>query len=350
MALEVNITKRFPGFELRAEFENESGCLGILGASGCGKSMTLKCIAGVEKPDEGRIVLNGKVLFDSEKKINLPARERNVGYLFQNYALFPTMTVEDNLNIVLPGNKIEKKAKVKEQLERFQMAGFEKRYPHQLSGGQQQRVALARILLRKPEILMLDEPFSALDGFLKDVLQMEVLELIRGFDRDVLMVSHSRDEIFKFCDRMVLLDKGHCILKGRTADVFTNPGWMEAARLTGCKNISPVKKVSDYELFATDWGMPLCTAEKIGDDIRYVGVRGHRMVPSREKRGENTMHTKAAGYSETPFEKQYLFCNADVPGSARIWWMQRKDDFMAEGQEDLPPYMFFPKEHIMLLR
>ena len=161
MALQVNIRKKFSGFELNVEFETEAGCMGILGASGCGKSMTLKCVAGIETPDQGRIVLNGKVLFDSEKGINLPARERRTGYLFQNYALFPTMTVEENLSIVIPGKKRDKLPLVAEQLRRFQLEGLEKRYPSQLSGGQQQRVALARMLLYKPDIIMIDEPFSA---------------------------------------------------------------------------------------------------------------------------------------------------------------------------------------------
>lgn len=350
MALEVNIKKRFSDFTLQVEFTNQSGCQGILGASGCGKSMTLKCIAGVEKPDEGRIVLNGKILFDSNKKINLPARERHVGYLFQNYALFPTMTVEDNLAIAIPGKKTDKTLRVEEQLERFQLKGLEKRYPHQISGGQQQRVALARMLLCKPEILMLDEPFTALDGFLKDTVQMEMLELIREFPGDVLMVSHSRDEIFKFCDSIVLLDKGSCILRGETSQIFTNPGWMEAARLTGCKNISGIRKLGDYELYAVDWGIKLETAEKIDEDIRYVGIRGHRMIPLRERKRENTMAIEGAGYSETPFEKQYLFRNAQAPGSGRMWWMEKKEDFSAGGADNLPPFMHFPKEHIMLLR
>ena len=199
MALQAKIKKKFSGFTLDVEFETKEGCMGILGASGCGKSMTLKCIAGIEKPDSGRIVLNGRVLFDSEKKINLPVQKRNVGYLFQNYALFPTMTVEQNLMVVMEGKKEEKRAKIKEQLERFELSGLEKRYPSQLSGGQQQRVALARMLLHQLEKILLDETFNQLDGFLKDTLQLEMLELIEEYQKDVLMVSHSRDEIYRFC-------------------------------------------------------------------------------------------------------------------------------------------------------
>ncbi|MDR0922970.1 MAG: ATP-binding cassette domain-containing protein, partial [Hungatella sp.] len=307
MALQVNIRKKFSGFELNVEFEADGGCMGILGASGCGKSMTLKCVAGIEKPDHGRIVLNGKVLFDSEKGINMPARERRVGYLFQNYALFPTMTVEENLAIVLPGKKKDKLPLVAEQLRRFQLEGLEKRYPSQLSGGQQQRVALARMLLYSPDIIMLDEPFSALDGFLKDTLQMEMLELIKDYSGDVLMVSHSRDEIYKFCDQMMLLSDGKTILKGSTKDIFRRPERMEAAKLTGCKNISSIEKISDYELYACDWKIKLKTEEKIEDSIRYVGIRGHNLIPAQGRSEENVMEIQLAGFADTPFQRQYLF-------------------------------------------
>jgi len=349
MALQVNIRKKFSGFELNVEFETEAGCMGILGASGCGKSMTLKCVAGIEKPDQGRIVLNGKVLFDSEKGINLPARERRTGYLFQNYALFPTMTVEENLSIVIPGKKRDKLPLVAEQLRRFQLEGLEKRYPSQLSGGQQQRVALARMLLYKPDIIMLDEPFSALDGFLKDTLQMEMLELIREYNGDVLMVSHSRDEIYKFCDHMMLLSEGKTILKGCTKDIFRRPERMEAAKLTGCKNISSIEKISDYELYACEWKIKLKTEEKIGDSVRYVGIRGHNLIPVQERSEENVMGIELAGFADTPFQRQYLFQNSDDKTSSKIWWVQDKMDFEEGKIQNIPPFMKFPKEDLLLL-
>lgn len=349
MALQVNIRKKFSGFELNVDFETEAGCMGILGASGCGKSMTLKCVAGIEKPDQGRIVLNGKVLFDSEKGINLPARERRTGYLFQNYALFPTMTVEENLSIVIPGKKRDKLPLVAEQLRRFQLEGLEKRYPSQLSGGQQQRVALARMLLYKPDIIMLDEPFSALDGFLKDTLQMEMLELIRDYSGDVLMVSHSRDEIYKFCDHMMLLSEGKTILKGFTKDIFRRPERMEAAKLTGCKNISSIEKISDYELYACEWKIRLITEEKIGDSIKYVGIRGHNLIPVQERSEENVMGIELAGFADTPFQRQYLFQNSDDKTSSKIWWIQDKMDFEEEKLQNIPPFIKFPKEDLLLL-
>ena len=198
MSLFVDIRKKLGDFSLDVSFESDSGTLGILGESGCGKSMTLKCIAGIETPDSGKIILNGLTLFDSEKRINLPPQKRRVGYLFQNYALFPNMTVRQN---ILCGLHFEKDKSIRDvEVERIldlvQLRGLENHKPHQLSGGQQQRTALARILVNKPNLLMLDEPFSALDSHLRDALQLEMLELLKDFDKDVLLVTHNRDEAY----------------------------------------------------------------------------------------------------------------------------------------------------------
>ncbi|RFZ79334.1 ATP-binding cassette domain-containing protein [Lacrimispora amygdalina] len=349
MSLEVRIIKKFHGFHLDVEFETDGGCMGILGASGCGKSMTLKCVAGIEKPDSGRIVHNGRVLFDSEKGINLPARERHVGYLFQNYALFPTMTVEENLKISLAGREKEKRIQVLEQMERFQLQGLEKRLPSQLSGGQQQRVALARMLLCKPDMILLDEPFSALDGFLKDTLQLEMLELLKEFNGDVLFVSHSRDEIYRFCGHMILLSNGESVVKGLTKDIFRKPLKVEAARLTGCKNISPIERISEYELYAQEWDIKLKTAEPIRDSIHYIGIRGHNLVPVDNPEEENTMKISLAGSAHTTFQRQYLVQNASRLSSAKIWWIREKKEYEAEEMETIPLYLKFPKEDLLLL-
>lgn len=352
MSLEVQIKKCFHDFALDVTFTNQNQCMGILGASGCGKSMTLKCIAGIEKPDEGRIVLNERVLFDSEKGINLRPQERKVGYLFQNYALFPTMTVEENIGIGIQMKKSRKNNKaelVQEQIVKFQLEGLEKRFPMQLSGGQQQRAALARMLVCEPEMIMMDEPFSALDGFLKDVLQQEVLDLIRGYQKDVLLVSHSRDEIFKFCDYMTILSQGKEILSGETKQIFHSPKKMEAARLTGCKNISPARKINDYEVFAAGWNMYLKTVQKVEEEIRYVGIRGHRLIPATDTSQENTMKIKMTGYSEAPFEDQYLFQNVEGEGNTDIWWMVKKEEFISEQKREFPAYMILPARQLMLL-
>ena len=194
MALEVNIVKRLGDFCLRTAFSCEKEFMGILGASGSGKSLTLKCIAGIEKPDRGRIVLDGKVLFDSEKKINLPPQQRRVGYLFQTCALFPGMTVRQN---ILCGLRREKDREIREKLA-DEMLGLLRirdiagQKPETLSGGQAQRTALGRILVNKPDLLMLDEPFSALDAHLRLKLQTELKNLLTGYGGGILMVTHDR--------------------------------------------------------------------------------------------------------------------------------------------------------------
>ena len=192
MSLEVNIRKSFPSFALDVEFQASDETLGFLGASGCGKSLTMRCIAGIETPDEGRIVVNGKVFYDSERKINLKPQERKTALLFQNYMLFPNFTAAENVGAgigrVVP--KAERRSIVEAELKRFGLESFANRFPAQLSGGQQQRVALARMLAARPGILMLDEPFSALDAHLKSVLEQNLVSLFDAFHGTVLYVSH----------------------------------------------------------------------------------------------------------------------------------------------------------------
>ena len=193
MSLEVNVTKRFDGFTLHAAFTAGDTATALLGASGCGKSMTLRCIAGIVRPDEGRIVLDGRVLFDSAQGIDLPPQQRNVGLLFQNYALFPNMTVEQNILCALKKEKdpAARRAACAEALRAMRLEELAKRLPGALSGGQQQRAALARILAAKPRILMLDEPFSALDSYLREEVEGEVGSLLAGFAGTALLVTHN---------------------------------------------------------------------------------------------------------------------------------------------------------------
>lgn len=191
MALYVDIKKKLPGFCLDVNFEAGTNTVGLLGASGSGKSMTLRCIAGIETPDSGIIELNGHILFDSAKGINLPIRKRRVGFLFQNYALFPNMTVEENIRFGLGSLSVsEQLKKVREMISVMHMEGLEKRYPSQLSGGQQQRAALARALVIDPEVLLLDEPLSALDEHLRDNMLKQMIETLSGYRGVTLFVTH----------------------------------------------------------------------------------------------------------------------------------------------------------------
>ena len=191
MAVSINIEKNFRDFSLKVKFEGSSAAIGLLGASGSGKSMTLRCIAGIETPDKGKIIINGKTVFDSEAGINLKPQKRRIGYLFQNYALFPTMTVEQNISCGHRGGKASIREKVADLIRRYHLEGLEKRYPSQLSGGQQQRVALARMMIGEPEAILLDEPFSALDGYLKDVLQREMQDFLQDYKGCLLYTSQS---------------------------------------------------------------------------------------------------------------------------------------------------------------
>lgn len=312
MSIKVNLSKKLKGFELDIAFETQGKCTGILGASGCGKSMTLKCIAGLERPDKGEVKLGERILFSKSQKMNVPPQERKVGYLFQNYALFPHMTVEGNIAIGVKESKEKAKRKVNEQIEYFRLNGLEDHYPSQLSGGQQQRVALARILAYNPDVLLLDEPFSALDSFLKDTLAKQLLEVLEKFKGDIMMVSHNRDELYTFCDQLIVMKNGKVLLEGSTKEIFKQPKKMEVAQLTGCKNITAIKRIDSHHLLAIDWNLILTTKQEIGKSIKYVGIRAHEMKPIDQKEmrlnkpSENFFLMEVVSNLEFPFEVDYL--------------------------------------------
>ena len=212
--VELEIKKQYGKFRLDVAFKSEKKRIGILGASGCGKSLTLKSIAGIERPEKGRIVIDGVTLFDAGKNIFLKPQKRKVGYLFQNYALFPNMTVEQNIGIGFTGNKEDKQKMVEQLLYHFQLDGLEKLYPSKLSGGQQQRTALARIMAYEPDVILLDEPFSALDAYLRERMLTELMEMLSDYEGTVIMVSHSRDEIYSFSEEVLVIEDGHGICLG----------------------------------------------------------------------------------------------------------------------------------------
>lgn len=321
MSIKVKIKKAFKDFLLDVDFSTEAKQLGILGASGCGKSMTLKCIAGIETPDEGQIIIDGRVLFDSAAKINLPPQARKIGYLFQNYALFPTMTVLQNVASGIREKKAVREALAREVLETMGLSGFERRYPDELSGGQQQRVALARMLAARPQMILLDEPFSALDAYLRDALQREMKTVIDKFEGHVMMVSHSRDELYRLCSHMAVMDAGHVLHLDATSALFEHPIYVQAARLTGCKNISEIERLGAYEIYAKAWGLTLRTDVPVEADIVYVGIRAHHFRTVDEGAYEvNTFLAELEAVDEAPFERHYFMKNTEAPEKEAVWW------------------------------
>lgn len=209
--LEVQIYKKLAEFDLDVSFQVNDNILGLMGASGSGKSMTLKCIAGIETPDQGLIVLNNRVLFDSEKKINVPIQKRNVGYMFQSYALFPNMNVYENISVGLRARKVKDvDIVVQKVMQQFRIFELASRYPKQLSGGQRQRVALARLMAYEPDVLLLDEPFSALDEDLKKDLLQELKSELQ-ISKPVIFVSHDKEEVNYLCDLKYKIKQGEII-------------------------------------------------------------------------------------------------------------------------------------------
>ena len=346
MSIYVDIEKKLGSFHLKVKFEAGNETLALLGASGCGKSMTLKCIAGIEKPDRGRIVVDDVVLFDSEKKIDLPPQHRQTGLMFQNYALFPNMTVSQNIQC---GANREPDTKKREDLvvsvmERFGLTHLAKYFPHQLSGGQQQRVALARILVSNPRILLLDEPFSALDSHLRFKLEQEVRQVIRQFEKTVLLVSHDRDEVFRMSDQIAIMDSGEIQTMGTKSEVFQNPRTRKAAILTGCKNISDVEHLESGDIRATDWDISL-VAGRVPEGATAVGIRMHDI---RQGVGQNSYRCRVVDVVENPFT--YTVFLKSIIGSPRmsLGWELSKDIWRAIQADEIT--ISIPPEAILLLK
>lgn len=351
MAIELSVIKKMKDFKLEISFTKGMERLGILGASGSGKSLMLKILAGVEVPDCGRIVLNNRILYDSEQNINVLSRYRKVGYLFQNYALFPHLTVEQNIEIGIPHHK-NKQDVIAQQIAQFQLIGLEKRYPNQLSGGQQQRVALARIMANDPEAILLDEPFSALDSYLKENLCEQLQELMKNYEKDVVIVSHNMDEIYQFCDRLVVIEKGSSIMSEDTQKLFQQPRRVEAARMTGCNNISRIRRLDTHCLEALDWGLTLYTKHMIKGDITHVGIRAQHLKPAYEKKDNNCISIKLINAAESLFQMQFTVCQQkalEQDPMRNLRWHVGKEELKYKYKDKIPPYLYLPPEQLMLL-
>ena len=348
MRLSVDIHKDFGPFRLDAAFETDSGAVtGLLGASGCGKSVTLRCIAGIETPDEGHIELDGEVLFDSAARINLSPQRRRVGYLFQNYALFPNMTVEQNIAAGVR-DRAGRKETAARLMRAFYLEGSEHKYPRQLSGGQQQRVALARILANEPRALLLDEPFSALDSYLKWQVEGELADLLESFAGPVLFVTHSRDEVRRICHQACVLDRGRSQAVLPVDELFRAPRTLSACLLSGCKNVSRARPAEGGKTEALDWGVTLDPGRPLPEGLTHVGIRAHFVRPA-DGPGPNRLPCIPGRAVEEMFSTAV---NLSTPGGdkgfSRLRLELSREEWAAlKGREQL--WVELPPESLLLL-
>jgi molybdate transport system ATP-binding protein len=343
--LSADIKKKLGAFKLDVSFNTAEGVTGILGASGCGKSMTLRCIAGIDKPDQGRIVLDNAVLFDSARGINLTPQKRKVGYLFQNYALFPNMTVEKNIlcGLYHEKDRAKRAQMLDDTIRLLKLDGLEKQLPSQLSGGQQQRAALARILVNKPRLLMLDEPFSALDSQLRGQLGIQMKRLLEHYGGSVLMVTHNRDEAYNLCKRIALMDGGRILALKPTRELFSNPETVAGAIMTGCKNICAAVKKSEYEVEVPDWGITLATARPVREGLCAIGIRAHYFDPDIKL---NRFPVRFTDEIEEPFEFSLQFRYENQQDKAQdIWWLFPKE----KKSKKNPAMLGVEPENVLLL-
>ena len=349
----LNIFKPLSGFALDVGFDISPEVMGILGASGSGKSMTLRCIAGLETPSSGKIAVNGKVLFDSAQGINVPSKDRRIGFLFQNYALFPHLSVAQNIAFGLQHlSESEQELRVKEQLISVQMSGLENRYPHELSGGQQQRVALARAIAPSPDLLLLDEPFSALDTHLRSQLERELMQTLANYRGITLFVSHNLEEVYRVCKNLLVLAEGRPIAFDTKENIFDRPGNFTVAQLTGCKNFSAAKPISVTVVEAIDWGCTLTVVEPIPKSLVSVGIRAHQLSFVSGCDRENTFACWIASTVETPHRVTLYLKLHSPPNHSQDYHLQAevfKEKWMAMKDNPFPWYVQIEPIRLILM-
>ena len=289
----------------------------FLGPSGCGKSTILRTIGGFMD------VTDGDILVDGQSIVNLPPEKRPTAMVFQSYNLWPHMTIYENLAFGLKLRKVPKKeidAEIKKMLELVSMSGFEKKYPGQLSGGQQQRVALARMLAAQPAILMLDEPFSALDAHLKSELEQSLLDLFATYEGTILYVSHDIDEAFRFCDRIAVVSDGTIDEIAPKDELVHEPRSLAAIRLSGCKNTTPARYVSDHRVYLPEWGVEMETKRVVPHDVAWLGVRAYHIKQAREGAAAsnaqpNVFRMRCDRVSDSRFERAVMAAFVDEKGT-----------------------------------
>lgn len=358
--IEIDIYKKLHHFELNVQMTSKAKTIGFLGGSGSGKSMTLRCIAGLERPDSGRIVMQDKVLFDSEKGIDIPPQKRHIGFILQDYALFPHMTVEENIAFGL--NHLSRKDRAKridDYLRQVHMMEYKRHYPSGLSGGQKQRIAIARALAREPEILLLDEPFSALDTHLRSQMEGQLAEILKSFTGTSLFVSHDIQESFRLSDTLAIYAGGRVIRSGDKVTIFQEPLYPEVARITGCKNIAPITSVETIKdktlLHCAMWGVSLCIHQHLNETAKYVGIRAHYLELVRhadnkahKKDRDNVYQATIVRVLESPF-RMMLYLRIGN-GTSLLQWDISKEEWENIRITYPKVYLRFPEERVIIMK
>jgi molybdate transport system ATP-binding protein len=320
-ALTADFAKRFPaGPVIRAKFHCALDAFSItvlFGPSGSGKTTVLRCLAGLERPEEGTIRYADEVWFDAAHRVFLPPQRRDIGYLFQDYALFPHLSVARNVAYGLRGVPQERRRRrTGEMLELLELTGLEERYPRQLSGGQQQRVALARALVRQPRLLLLDEPLSALDTPTRRPLRAELRQVLEDARVPVLLVTHDRMEALALGDQVVVLNNGRVCQSGPIQDVFQKPADPMVARIVGIDTIEPATVVQTQDGLATvriGQTRLIALAQTIQTPDVYVCIHAEHVILERTGASQSSARNHLAGRvesleSEGPLMRVRLDC------------------------------------------
>ncbi len=286
--LEVEIRKALGGFTLDVAFAAEPEIVVLFGPSGAGKSLTLAAIAGIVRPDAGRIALEGQVLFQAGS-VDLAPQRRSVGYVPQHAALFPHLSVAANVGFGVGGGARERARRVRELLALLGLEGLDDRRPAQLSGGERQRVALARALAIRPRVLALDEPFAALDAGLRLGLQEELQRVHRAWGGPLLLVTHDPDEAFSLAARVVVIDGGRVLQEGGRDAVFERPRSRRVAQLVGMRNLLSARALgTEGGAKLVDWGGRRLVVDYDGalapGSPVTVGIRSPRVLIVRPER------------------------------------------------------------------
>ena len=332
--IEARVRKHFApgpesaGFSLDVEFRASKGITVLFGPSGAGKTLTLDCIAGFVRPDEGRLLVDDEILFDAASGVCLAPQARHCGYVFQNYALFPHMTLRKNLEFALERTaRLERHRKVKEMLEKFHLTDVSGRRPHELSGGQKQRCSIARALIGSPQVLLLDEPARGLDAPLRAELYAVLREVRQDFGIPILLVTHDFEECLELGDEMLVFREGRIVQTGPPRKVFEQPANVDVARLLGLYNLLPAEirsldpgrnasrlRYRDFELTG-----PYFPGRLIGDQV-WLCIRPDVLsaTPRNGQSGGNRMPATLLRVVERPDRLRLEFSGdiaVDVPRS-----------------------------------